>query len=357
MSEVIKSTVAEFNITYTQFLDESGKPSQDLPSIAKDFDKLIKLYRFMVFLRAFDTKAINLQRTGKLGTYAAILGQEAVGTVIGELMQKEDILAPAYREYGIQLQRGMKIQDILNFWGGDERGNNFANPHDFSMCVPIASQCLHAAGAAKAVQIRKEKRVVVAVCGDGATSEGDFYEAMNVAGTWKLPLVFIVCNNQWAISVPRHVQSAAGTLAQKAIAAGIPSEQVDGNDVIAMHEVVEQALDRARNGDGPYVIEAITYRLHDHTTADDATRYRSQEEVDQAWQREPIKRIHNYLVANNKWNDDLETKLQEEMKAHVAEELEGYFNMPKPKATDMFEHMYETLPDALLEQYEIVSQG
>ena len=189
----------------------------------------------MARVRVFDAKAVNLQRTGQLGTYASCLGHEATHVGVGAALMPSDVLAPVYREYGTQLWRGVTMQEILLYWGGDERGNDFAGPrNDFAWCVPIATQTLHAIGAAMAFKIRGEARCALSYVGDGGTSEGAFYEALNVAGAKGLPVVFVVVNNGWAISVPVAAQTAAGTLAQKAIAAGIPGLQVDGNDVIAV---------------------------------------------------------------------------------------------------------------------------
>jgi pyruvate dehydrogenase E1 component alpha subunit len=266
-------TIADFEVQYSQFLDPQGKPSSDIPELAKDKDALIDLYRAMTETRVFDTKAVNLQRTGKLGTYASSLGHEAAHVGIAAAMHEDDVLAPSYRETGTLLYRGVRMEELLLYWGGDERGSDYADAkNDFPYCVPIATQCLHAAGAAMAFQLRGESRCAVSMNGDGGTSEGAFYEAMNVAGARNLPVVFMVINNKWAISVPIEQQTATETLAQKAVAAGIPGIQVDGNDIIAVHHWVERALTRARKGEGACLIETVTYRLSDHTTADERRR-------------------------------------------------------------------------------------
>src|SRR5918996_26216 len=281
--------VAEFAIEHSQFLDPSGRATGPLPEFAREPAALIPLYRAMVLTRRFDAKAIALQRTGRLGTFASSLGQEAVVVGLASAMRPEDVLLPSYRETGAQLYRGVSLDELLLYWGGDERGSDFAGPrHDFPVSVPVASQCLHAVGVGYAMKLQREPRVAVCVCGDGATSNGAFYEAINCAGVWRVPAVFVINNNQWAISAPRTVQTAAGTLAQKAIAAGVPGVQVDGNDVIAVRWAVEEAIGRARAGEGPAVIEALTFRLSDHTTADDASRYRSAEAVSAAWAQDPI---------------------------------------------------------------------
>jgi len=198
------TTAASFQIEYLQFLDPQGKVVNSLPAFATDAAKLVELYRAMVLMRTYDAKAIALQRTGQLGTYASMLGKEAVEAGIGAAMAKDDVFLCTYRENGVQIMRGVTIQELLLYWGGDERGSDFAVPRkDFPVCITIASQCLHAAGVAYAMKLRKQKRAAVCMIGDGATSKGDFYEGLNAAGTWQLPLVFFITNNQWAISVPR----------------------------------------------------------------------------------------------------------------------------------------------------------
>jgi 2-oxoisovalerate dehydrogenase E1 component alpha subunit len=309
----------------------------------------------MVLTRTFDLKAINLQRTGKMGTYAASLGQEGVSVGIGHAMAADDVLVPAYREYGAQFQRGVRMVEILRFWGGMESGNCYENcPEDFPIAVPIGTQPLHAAGIATAMKYRKEKRAAVSVCGDGATSQGDFYEAMNVAGVWHLPVVFVITNNQWAISLSRKSQTNTETLAQKGIAAGIPCLQVDGNDIIAMCDVLDKALARARSGKGPTVIEAITYRLHDHTTADDASRYREPAEVEAAWQAEPVKRLKLYMQGLGLWSEAKEAQLIVECQAEVDVAVQEYFASTPEPVTAMFDYQYEKLPHHLVPQREMV---
>src|SRR5438552_7484871 len=261
----------------------------------------------MVLTRTFDLKAVALQRTGRLGTYAVSLGQEAAAVGIASAMRPQDLLLPSYRDNAALLWRGVKMEEILLYWGGDERGNCSSGPsHDFPFCVPVGSQAPHAAGVAYAFRLRKQPRVAVCLFGDGATSKGDVWEAMNFAGVHKLPLVFVANNNQWAISVPLKLQTASETLAQKAIAAGFAGEQVDGNDVIAVRAATEQAIAQARAGGGPRLIEAVTYRLGDHTTADDAARYRPPEEVQARWKEEPITRLRSYLLSRKAWGESQE---------------------------------------------------
>ena len=347
------TTVAQFEIQFTRLLDESGQLVGAAPESLSDPKSLIPLYRVMVLTRVFDAKAIALQRTGQLGTYASSLGQEAIGAAVGTAMQSDDVLAPTYREQAAQFARGVDMSELLIYWGGDERGSDFKGPReDFPICVPIGTQCCHAVGAAYAFKLRKQPRVVVCMLGDGATSRGDFYESMNIAGAWKLPVLFVVNNNQWAISVPRASQSAAETLAQKSLAAGFEGLQVDGNDVFAVRWAAEHALTKARVGDGPTLIEALTYRMHDHTTADSAARYRSEEEVETMRKHDPLTRTHAYLESNGVWSDDDEQSLQDECAREVDAAVETYQSLPPEGPEAMFDSLYASLPRELVAQRE-----
>ena len=343
--------VAKFEVHYSQFLDPHGKLVQPAPEFALDPKNLIPLYRWMALMRAYDAKAIALQRTGQIGTFASLLGHEAINAGVGSAMAKDDVFLMTYRENGVQLMRGVTMKEFFLYWGGDERGSDYAGPRrDFPVCITIAAHATHAVGAAYAMKLRREPRVAVCALGDGATSKGDFYEGINAAGAWKLPLVFVVTNNQWAISVPRRAQSAAQTLAQKAVAAGIEGLQVDGNDVIAVRHAIDQALAKARSGGGPTLIEALTYRLSDHTTADDATRYRSPDEVAEAWKLEPILRLRAYLMENSAWDKASEDKLLKECNEQVQAAAQAYLDTPHPAAGQMFDHLYSQLPAALARQ-------
>lgn len=344
-------SIAEFRIPYRQVLDPEGKVVADLPGFARDPEELVRMYRVMTLTRTFDIKAVNLQRTGKLGTYASCLGHEAAHVGIGAAMREEDAFAPMYREYGAQFWRGVKMREVLLYWGGDERGNDFSGPaHDFPWCVPIATQCLHAAGAAMAFKLRGERRCAVTVIGDGGTSEGDFYEALNLAGVRKLPIVFVVVNNKWAISVPIEIQTASKTLAQKAVAAGFEGIQVDGNDILAVRQTMEEALEKGRKGDGPTLVEAVTYRLSDHTTADDASRYRKKEEVEEHWKVEPLIRVRKYLMDSGLWSDQDEEKLKAKCAATVEAAVKEYLDTAPQPVGAMFDYLYAELPEALEEQ-------
>ncbi|MDF1757247.1 MAG: pyruvate dehydrogenase (acetyl-transferring) E1 component subunit alpha [Legionellaceae bacterium] len=349
--------IANFEIPFMQILNEKAEICGAIPEFAKNKQTLSELYRTMVLTRLFDKKAIALQRTGKMGTYAPINGQEAISTAIGHAMRKDDVFIPYYRDYAAQIQRGVKMSDILSYWGGDERGSLFAdNSEDFPICVPIASQFLHATGVAFSFQYRKQDRVAVVCIGDGGTSEGDFYEAINVAGAWNLPVVFIINNNQWAISVPTTKQTATETLAQKAIAAGFAGIQTDGNDILATRQTIGDAIEKARSNQGPTLIEAKTYRLSDHTTADDATRYQPKDEVSTAELQEPIPRFKNYLEQEFNWNQQDEEALHSSCHDEIQKEVDIYLNREPQPVTSIFDYHFETLPDYLIEQRAIAME-
>ncbi|WP_140909386.1 pyruvate dehydrogenase (acetyl-transferring) E1 component subunit alpha [Cognatiluteimonas lumbrici] len=347
------TVAAKFEIEYLQYLGPDGKPVAALPKAFKDAKALVPLFKQMLFVRTFDSKSIALQRTGKLGTYAASLGHEAVHVGIGASMRPEDVFAPSYREYGAQFMRGVRPREVLMYWGGDERGNDFEGPrHDYPWCVPISTQCLMASGAALSFKLRKQDRVAVACCGDGGSSKTDFYAAVNSAGAYKLPLILCVINNGWAISVPRTAQTGAETLAQKGLAGGLHCLQVDGNDLIAVLEAMRRAHERARKGEGGSVIEFMTYRLHDHTTADDARRYRGEDEVKDAWTREPMIRLRKYLEAAKAWDEKQEAAWLEECGKKVDEEINAYLETKVQPVEAMFDYLYAELPAELAAQRE-----
>ncbi len=253
--------------------------------------------------------------------------------------------------------RGVTLKELFLYWGGDERGSDFAGPRrDFPVCIPVAGHLPHATGAALAMKLKKEKGVAVAMTGDGGTSKGEFYEAINMAGVWRLPAVFVVANNAWAISVPRAAQTRAETLAQKAIAAGIHGEQVDGNDIVAVRQAMDEALQRARKGEGPSLIEALTYRLGDHTTADDARRYRDDAEVSRHWKQEPVARLRAYMTQSGWWSKDDEQSLLEELTAEVTAAVDDYLATPPDAPEAMFAHLYASLPKPLQNQLEALKR-
>jgi 2-oxoisovalerate dehydrogenase E1 component alpha subunit len=347
----LSTCAARFEVRYTQYLDQDGNPLGPLPAGADDADAALAMYRHMVLTRLFDAKAVALQRTGQLGTYPSTLGQEAVSTAMAAAMAHNDVLLPTYRETAAQLWRGVTMTEILLYWGGDERGMAFANqPYDFPTSVPIATHAPQAVGVAYAFRERGEPRVAVCAVGDGATSKGDFYEALNCAAVWDLPVVFVVNNNQWAISVPRSQQSRATTLAQKAIAAGFDGEQVDGNDPLAMRSCMLEAMEHARSGRGPRLIEALTYRMSDHTTSDDASRYRTAEEVAEQAGRDPVKRLRCWLNAQGLWSDDQEKALNATCAEQVEAAVSEYLATPAQPAATILDNLFASLPHTLADQ-------
>ena len=348
--------IAHFDVRRRAYLAPDGTVLRSPPPFASDVDVIVPLYRAMVLSRAFDLKAVALQRTGRLGTYAVALGQEATAIGITSAMRTEDVLLPSYRDNAALLWRGVKMEEILQFWGGDERGNCGSGPaHDFPPSIPVGSQAPQAAGVALAFKLRNEPRVAVCLFGDGATSKGDVYEAMNFAEVRKLPVVFVAVNNQWAISVPLKLQTAAATLAQKSIAAGFCGEQVDGNDVIAVRAAADAAIAAARDGAGPRFIEAVTYRLGNHTTADDATRYRPPEEVQAHWKEEPIARMRTYLVSRQCWTKAQEEELAAECQERIDAAVERYLAIEARPPQTMFDHLYAVLPHSYARQRDELS--
>lgn len=333
-----------------EILDSTGVVDQDLmPDL--DDDRVRAIYRDMVRMRAMDDKALKLQRQGRMGTWPPIKGQEAIQAGVGRAMTEQDWLIPAFREHGVMLSKGIPGHLIYAYWAGDERGSCYPEGlRCFPVAVPVGSQWQHGTGIGLSLKLRGEEAAAVVFGGDGSTSEGDFHEALNCAGVYGVPTVFVIQNNQWAISVPLHRQTAAATLAQKAHAYGIPGIQVDGNDVFAVWSAINEALDRARCGDGPTLIEAVTYRLGDHTTADDASRYRDDAEVERWQARDPISRLRLYLDGAGLWSDELEAELAVEVHDWVDEQVKALEEMPPPRPQDLFDHMYAETPPHLIEQ-------
>ena len=337
------------------FLDGEGRLAEHTPAAQRSPELWWQCWTHINLTRRFDQRAINLQRTGRLGTYASCLGQEAISTAIGLVLQSDDVLVPYYRDQAAQLLRGVRMLDILRFWGGDERGSCFSYfpgvpSCDMPNCIPIATQITHAAGIASAFRVRNERRVALATCGDGATSRGDFYEALNLAGVWHLPLVVVINNNQWAISVPLSAQTASATLAQKAVAVGIPGVRVDGNDVLALHAVIGEAVERARAGKGPTLVEAVTYRLCDHTTADDMSRYADPVKREQAAAVEPMVRLRRLLQQHGRCSDAEERELAQQQNTVIDEAVAAYLADPPPSPTDIFDYVFASVPEELQTQ-------
>jgi pyruvate dehydrogenase E1 component alpha subunit len=342
--------VFEGSVNYMQILDENGKIDSTLMPKEVNDTKIIEMYKQMSFTRAFDAKVLSLQRQGRAVTYAPLVGQEATQIGSALAMRKNDLFVPNFRQHGVYIARAMPLELLFLHWRGFEEGDKIPKAvGGFPVIVPVGSQIPHAAGIALAQKYLKKDVVVLGYVGDGGTSEGEFYEAINFAGVFKLPLVTIIENNQWAISMPRSRQSSAQTLAQKGFAAGIDVIQVDGNDVIAVYKAVKDAIGNAKNG--PTLIECVTYRMSMHTTADDPTKYRSNDEVE-AWKsKDPILRVRKYLDGKKLWNDGLEVAMQEEQKKRLDEAIEKAEKfVPDPKS--MFEHVYSYMPQTLKDELD-----
>jgi len=346
----------QFSIHFLQYLDPAGKLDLPLPEWITDTPLLLSIYENMVLARLLDQKAVALQRTGQMGTYPSILGQEAISVCTGLAMAQDDVLVPYYRDAPAQIIRGMSPAEVFMYWGGDERGGNLKGAsRDLPICVPIATQLTQAAGVATALKIKGDNAVVVASCGDGATSKGDFMEALNLAGVWDLPIVFVINNNRWAISVPLAQQTRAATLAQKAIAAGIEGIQVDGNDPIAVYEAISQAIAGARENK-PTVIEALSYRLCDHTTADDASRYRDAEELKAHWQEEPIVRFQQFLHQQGLWDAAREKALQQRCQQVIDAAVAQYLALEAEPNSAIIDYLHAFLPYTLESQRGEIQQ-
>ena len=349
--------VAKFSVSYLQILDENGVIDKKLD---KKFDhgrseeKLVEMYRWMRLARELDGRMLKLQRQGRLGTFPPNTGQEAISIPVALAMGKKDWFMGAFRELGGRLVRGEPMTSTLHYYNGFEEGN--VQPDKELRIMPtsvvIGCQIPQAAGLGYASQFQGTDDVTVCFIGDGGTSEGDFHEGLNFAAAWKAPVVYIVQNNQWAISIPRKDQTPSETLAQKGLAYGMPCLQVDGNDPLAVHVAVSEALARARKGEGPTLIEAVTYRLMMHTTADDPKKYRTEEEEKEAWTKEPLVRFPAYLRAKGYWDDAKEEALLAEVKKKV-EETVAEFESPQEFAEDApFLHVYGTEHDSITEQHQ-----
>lgn len=285
---------------------------------------LVRMYRIMLLARRLDERLLNLQRQGRLGTFAPVTGQEAAQVGAVATIGDEDWFAPSFRETAAALWRGMEPETIFLFTAGYNEGQYVpSGSRDLPTCVPVASQLPHAVGIAYASKLRDEPSVVMAFFGDGATSEGDFHEALNFAGAAGLPVVFVCQNNQWAISVPVDKQTGAETLAQKATAYGIQGVQVDGNDILAVYRAAQGAVERARKDRVPTLIECVTYRMSMHTTADDPGRYRSDEEVEPWRDRDPIDRFQTYLQSRQLLDDAEVKKLEEQIEQRIEDGWEA----------------------------------
>jgi pyruvate dehydrogenase E1 component alpha subunit len=329
-----------FQVDYLSILDSDGALDDALdPHIPPD--ELKRMYRAMLLARRLDERMVKLQRQGRIGTFAPLKGQEAaqIGSVAA--LTPHDWMVPSFRETAAMLWRGWPIEKMLMFFAGYlEGGQPAPDQRDLPITIPVATQLPHAVGLAYAVQYKDDDAVVMAYFGDGATSEGDFHEAANFAGVWHVPVVFVCQNNQWAISVPLKKQTHSRTIAQKALAYGFPGIQVDGNDLFAVYAATREAVARARAGEGPTLIECVTYRLGVHTTADDPTKYRSDDEV-KAWEKkDPLTRLVPYLERKGL----VAAGLEEEIDAEIASAVQRFEATPPPDPVTIFDHVYAERP-------------
>jgi pyruvate dehydrogenase E1 component alpha subunit len=319
-----------------------------------EHSQLKELMRRLVFTRIWDQRAISLSRQGKLGFYAPVAGQEA--TMIGTqfALDKEDFILPSYRDIPQLYWHGLPLYQAFLYSRGHQHGGEIpSHVHALMPQIIIGAQIVQCSGVAMGFKLKKEKKVAVSYIGDGGTSQGDFYEGINVAGVFQLPAIYVIQNNQYAISVPVHRQSNAKSLAYKAVAAGVLGVQVDGMDIMAVYHAMKEAVTRAENGGGPTVLECLTYRFGPHTMAgDDPTRYRSQDEQSVWEENDPLVRFRKHLTALKLWSEDDENKVIEEAKKEVAEALKKADEWPKMKVSQLISSTFEQLPDDLQLQYD-----
>ncbi len=346
------------SIEYLSILDEHGHLDEALePHIPAE--TLTRLHRTMLLARKFDERLLNLQRQGRIGTFPPVKGQEAAHLGAAAHLRPSDWMVPSFRELAADLWRGRSLEDSILYNNGFNEG--MALPEgatSFPIAVPVGSQVLHAVGLAWAARYRRRDDVVMTFFGDGATSQGDFHEAMNCAAVFRVPVVFVCQNNQWAISVPRDKQTRSRTIAQKALAYGMAGIQVDGNDLLAVYAAAGEAVARARAGEGPTLVECVTYRLIMHTTADDPRRYRSAEEEREWQRRDPLPRFQNYLIGKGLLTASAATRIEADIDSQIqaaVESAEARMRAPHDPL-QMFDHLYAELPPQLERQRRELEQ-
>lgn len=350
--EKMRKLIHDFKVEYLQVLNEDG--SVDKKEMPKLSAKQIKeLYEMMVLVRTFDEKALVLQRQGRIGSYLQVKGQEAsqVGSVYA--LKDKDWMFPMYRSSGALIARKQPIEVIYQYWGGDERGHiSPKEVNNFPMTIPVGTQIAHASGAAWASVIKGSKEVSLVFFGDGATSKSEFHTGLNFAGVYNAPCIFVCENNQFAISTPREKQTHAQTIAQKAIAYGMRGIQVDGNDIFAVYSAVSKAVEDARKGKGPALVECLTYRMADHSTSDDAKKYRKEADVKRWLKKDPVLRLEKYMKKAGLLTEAYKKKVEKDAKQKIEKAVEKYEAAAPAKKDDMFTYMFEEMPEQLKDQYE-----
>mgnify|MGYP003498013847 FL=1 len=357
--EILQAIEEKFEML--QILNEEGEIVNKEADPKLSDDELTELMSRMVYTRILDQRSISLNRQGRLGFYAPTAGQEASQLASHFALEKEDFILPGYRDVPQLIWHGLPLSQAFLFSRGHFMGNQI--PEDVKVLPPqiiIGAQFIQAAGVALGMQKRGKKSVAITYTGDGGSSQGDFYEGINFAGAFRSPAIFIVQNNQFAISTPRELQTAAKTIAQKGIAAGIPSILVDGMDPLAVYVATRDARERAVNGEGPTLIETLCYRYGPHTMAgDDPTRYRTSD-TDSEWEKkDPLVRFRTYLEAKGLWNEEKENEVIEKAKEEIKEAIKIADAAPKQKVTDLMEIMYDPnteMPYNLKEQYELYKE-
>ncbi len=352
-----RRTIARFQIERLEILDATGEVDGELLPALTDH-QFLRLYDLLLLTRLADERALHLQREGRLGTFPSSLGQEASQVGSGFALAPQDWVFPSFRELGVFLCRDYPLSLYYRYWTGDERGlSGPADVNIFPINIAVGTHLLHAAGVAMGALYRKDPVVAVPYLGDGGTSKGDFHEALNMAGLYRLPLVAICQNNHWAISVSRQAQTASETLAQKAVAFGIHGVQVDGNDVLAVYQATCEALERARSGGGATFIECETYRIADHTTADDARRYRDPAEVERWRQRDPLLRMRNFLQQRGLWDEPEQQAREEVLRSQIERAVADAEATPPPRVEEMFRYTCHELSSRQREQLEEARDG
>jgi pyruvate dehydrogenase E1 component alpha subunit len=335
-----------------QVLTHEGVLVDEPPDLSPE--KLVKIHRWMWQTRMFSDKVVALQRQGRSGTFGSLVGQEATAVGLAAPLRPQDWLTTSYREVGCYLARGAKMSDFFYTLKGNPPDKTFERSNNLPIQIVIATQMLHAVGLAMAAGIKGDDAVAVGICGDGATSEGDFNEALNFAGVYKAPAIMVITNNGWAISVPRRKQSATSVLASRGTGYGVPAYLVDGNDVLAVYKVMNHAVERARAGEGPSLIETITYRMGAHTTADDPTRYMPKEDLEYWRERDPIARYRKYLFERSLLDEAGEKEILQTLEDEINQAVEEAEAYPKPSPDRIFDITFEQPTSRMQAQREVM---